>query len=119
MTLKYLIEYIGRKTIERSAMELTSVDDTGGITPENPNGLNLFHHQLVIRAQWVAALRAERLPSFPHSDGGQNDILAGMACLCGCQIDISFSIGNPRLVNHPKASDDYKDNIKNDFLPEQ
>ena len=66
MTLKYLIEYIGRKTIERSAMELTSVDDTGGITPENPNGLNLFHHQLVIRARWVAALRAERLPSFPQ-----------------------------------------------------
>ena len=80
MTLKCLIEYIGRKTMERSAMKLTSVGDTGGITPENPNGLNLFHHQFVVRARWVAALNV--FQAFSNSDGGQNDILAAMACLC-------------------------------------
>jgi hypothetical protein len=42
MMLKYLIEYIGRTTMKHSALELTSVDDTGGITLENPNGHTCF-----------------------------------------------------------------------------
>ncbi len=31
--------------MKHSALELTSVDDTGGITPENPNGHSLLHQQ--------------------------------------------------------------------------